>query len=89
MTHSQDSAEQQVESGASTPKICPLERFLTVAEIAAAWRLSTDTVRRIFQREAGVVAISQACHRGKRRYVTLRIPESVLERVRRKLSLVK
>lgn len=71
-----------------TPVTTAFEPYFTVADIAALWKLSEDTVRRLFQHEPGVVAISQPCHRGKRRYITLRIPASVLERVRLRLSLV-
>jgi hypothetical protein len=60
-----------------------LERHFSVAEVAALWKLSDDAVRDIFRNENGVLAIGTAGARGKRRYVTLRIPQSVLERVYR------
>ena len=63
------------------------ERHYTVREIAERWRLSDDLVRKVFDSEPGVIAIGQAHSSGrKRRYVTLRIPESVLERVHRRLQ---
>jgi hypothetical protein len=63
------------------------ERHYTVAEIAQMWGLSQDFVRRLFEREPGVLVLGQERTRyGKRRYRTLRIPESVVERVHRRLS---
>jgi hypothetical protein len=63
------------------------ERHYTVAEIAALWNLSVDSVRKLFRNEAGVLAIGTVSPRGRRRYVTLRIPASVLERVHQQMSL--
>ncbi len=55
------------------------ERHFSVTDVAKLWSLSRDSVRRIFRQEPGVMVIGE-------RYVTLRIPESVLERVHRRLS---
>jgi transcriptional regulator GlxA family with amidase domain len=55
------------------------ERHYSVSEVAKLWSLSRDSVRRLFRRERGVLVIGS-------RYATLRIPESVLERVHRRLS---
>ena len=55
------------------------ERHYSVSDVATLWSLSRDSVRRIFRREPGVLVIGE-------RYVTLRIPESVLERVHRRLT---
>lgn len=64
-------------------------RHYSVAEIAALWKLSDDAVRSIFEKEPGVLVIGDdRSTRGKRRYVTLRIPEYVVERVHRRLSKV-
>jgi hypothetical protein len=64
-------------------------RHFTVAEIAAMWNLSPDYVRRIFEKEPGVLVLGDAkSARYKRRYRTLRIPEFVLARVHRRLTLV-
>jgi hypothetical protein len=61
------------------------ERHYTVAEIAALWNLSSDAVRKIFQDEPGVLVLSKyGSH--KRRYTTLRIPESVFQRVHRRMT---
>ena len=64
------------------------DAYYSVDEIAALWKLSRDSVRRLFKNEPGVLAISPRQRRGKRCYVTLRIPASVLERVHRKFSIV-
>jgi len=63
-----------------------IERHYAVAEIAEMWNLSADKVRELFQNEPGVLVIGEQSPRHKRRYVTLRIPHSVLERVHHRLS---
>ena len=63
-----------------------IERHYAVTEIAEMWSLSTDKVRELFEDEPGVLVIGERNPRHKRRYVTLRIPQSVLERVHRRLS---
>jgi hypothetical protein len=57
------------------------ERHYTVDEVAEMWNLSRDSVRRMFQSEPDVPKIARPGSRYKRCYVTLRIPESVLNRV--------
>lgn len=60
----------------------PLERHFSPREIARAWGLSESTARRLFQDQPGVLKIGKADRwDGKRDYVTLRIPESVVRRV--------
>ena len=63
-----------------------IERHYAVAEIAEMWNLSADKVRELFENEPGVLMIGERSPRHKRRYVTLRIPQSVLERIHRRLS---
>lgn len=64
------------------------ERHYTVGEIAVMWNLSKDAVRRLFAKEPGVLVVGQdQSNAYKRRYTTLRIPESVVERVHNKCSL--
>ncbi len=65
------------------------ERHYTPAEIAAMWAVSYDTVLRIFKQEPGVLVLGEANGGGKRRYSTLRIPESVLQRAYRQRLLVR
>ena len=62
-------------------------RHYTIAEIATLWALSDDAVRKIFEKEPGVLIIAEQKSR-KRRYTTLRIPQFVVERVHRRLSKV-
>jgi hypothetical protein len=81
---------------ATTPKTAtaieaPVERFAlrhyTVS--ATMWSLSDDAVRKIFEREPGVLVIGDSRPTiRKRRYTTLRIPEDVLARVHRRMSRV-
>jgi hypothetical protein len=63
-----------------------IERHYAVAEIAEMWNLSPDKVRELFENEPGVLVIGERSPRRKRRYVTLRIPQKVLERVHHRLS---
>jgi len=66
-----------------------IERHFSPAEVAEFWGLSVDSIRKIFEREPGVLVIgNQQARRGKRSYTTLRIPAHVLERVHRRLSVV-
>ncbi len=58
-----------------------LERCYSPEQLAELWALSPDTVRRMFEHEAGVLVIERPRIYGKRRYRTLRIPESVAQRV--------
>jgi len=71
----------------ATPTSLAFERHFSVQEIAAIWGLSEDVVREMFQNQPGVLVLGDPNARGKRRYVTLRIPQSVVERVHRKYSL--
>jgi hypothetical protein len=60
------------------------ERHYSVDDLASAWGMSDDFVRRLFLHEPGVVVFFT--HRpGKRTYRTVRIPESVAQRVHRRL----
>jgi hypothetical protein len=63
-------------------------RHYTVAEVAELWSISEDMARRLFEREPGVLVLSDGAARHKRRYRTLRIPEPVLERVHKRRSQV-
>ena len=62
-----------------------VERHFAPEELGKMWALSADTVRRLFEHEPGVLVIERN-ERRSRRYRTLRIPESVAERVHRRLS---
>lgn len=64
-----------------------IERHYAVTEIAEMWSLSVDKVREIFESEPGVLVIEERSPRQKRRYRTLRVPQTVLERVHCRLAL--
>jgi hypothetical protein len=61
-----------------------LSRHFSVAELAGAWNLSEDTIRRLFENEPGVMIIHHS-RRRKRVYRTLRIPAEIALRVYRRL----
>ena len=69
----------------STASGAAFERHYCVAEVAQMWGLSERTIRRIFNNEPGVFRWETSETRFKRAYTTLRIPESVVQRVHRKL----
>jgi hypothetical protein len=81
----QQPPKSAVLGGAETAPAHFEERHYTVADIAATWSLSADAVRKLFEREPGVIVIGDPAPRGKRRYTTLRIPQSVVERLHRRL----
>jgi hypothetical protein len=57
------------------------EQFRTVAEVAEMLGVSTDTVRRLFANEPGVIDLGQCeTTRCERRYRVLRIPSAVVAR---------
>jgi hypothetical protein len=60
-------------------------QHLSVPEIAKRLNLSGDAIRKLFQNEPGVLKLNSQKAANKRRYVTLRIPVSVFERVYRRL----
>jgi transcriptional regulator GlxA family with amidase domain len=62
-----------------------LERHFSVEELAVLWGMSQDFVRRLFVHEPGVVVFCNP-RRGTRVYRTLRIPQSVAERVHRRMT---
>ena len=74
----------------SSPAAPLLEPHYTLAQVAEAWGVSTDTVRRMFEGEPGVLIIEPAPGRysRRRRYRTLRIPASVADRVHRRMRVV-
>jgi hypothetical protein len=60
------------------------ERHYTPKELAALWALDETTIRRLYYDEPGELKIGKANRRdGKRDYMSLRIQESVAQRVHR------
>ena len=67
-----------------------IEKCYTVDWVAELLALSRDSVIRIFEVEPGTLIVqTPKGSRGRRGYRTLRIPASVLERVVRRMSIVK
>jgi len=62
-----------------------LEKHYSIPEIATLWGLSQDSVRNIFRDHPGVLKIGNPETRFKRAYLTIRIPESVLQKVHAQL----
>jgi len=62
------------------------EKHFTPQELAEAWGVSVQTIRDVFRNEEGVLKLGSNGTRTKRRYKTLRIPESVAKRVHTRLS---
>jgi len=69
-----------------SPAHAALEQHYTPDQLGAIWGLSADTMRRLFEREPGVLIIEHIKTKAKRRYRTLRIPESVAQRVHRRMT---
>ena len=63
-------------------------RYYSAREIAELLNLSQDSVRKLFQDEPGVLVLGDQSSKYKRRYTTLRVPDSVLRRVLRRMSNV-
>jgi hypothetical protein len=62
------------------------EKHFTPSELAKAWGVSPQTIRELFKKEEGVLKIGSNSTRNRRGYKTLRIPETVAERVHMRLS---
>ncbi len=63
-----------------------IEQHYTPAQIAARWALSVDTIRSIFSDEPGVLRIDRPEQMHKRKYCSMRIPESVVLRVAHRMG---
>lgn len=57
------------------------ETYNTPKELAERAKLHESTIRKMFMDEPGVVRIGHAARGRKQQYFTLRIPESVVQRV--------
>jgi len=62
------------------------ERHYSPAELGELWNLSADTVRRMFEKEPGILVFENPVRSSSRRFRTLRIPESVAQRVYSRFS---
>jgi hypothetical protein len=63
-----------------------LERRYRPDEVAEMWGLSVKVIRQIFAAEPGVLKVDRHETRNKRGYCTMRIPESVVVRVHKRLT---
>ena len=67
-----------------------LETHYSPKQLADLWSLSVTKIRRLFEKEIGVLRIGEESRRVgrslKRSYFTMRIPESVALRVHRRLT---
>jgi hypothetical protein len=75
-------------SGAAPLQDLALEKHYSATDLSRLWGLSEKTIRRLFINEPGVVKLGREETRFKRAYVTLRIPESVVQRVHRRVREV-
>jgi hypothetical protein len=65
------------------------ERHYSPQELSVSWGVSAETIRILFRKEAGVLRLpSRRAAAEKRGYISLRIPESVAQRVHRRLSAI-
>jgi hypothetical protein len=62
-----------------------LERHYSISEIAELWALSPGAVRSIFKDRGDVIRIGHGEQRYRRCYVTIRVPESVVQKVHAEL----
>jgi hypothetical protein len=62
------------------------ERHYSPSELGKLWNLSADTVLRMFENEPGVLVFENPVRSSSRRFRTLRIPQSVAERVHSRFS---
>jgi hypothetical protein len=71
------------------PHVTPAtEPHYSPEQVAQLWQLDPKSIRRIFRDEDGVLCFGRAVStRTKRAYTTLRIPQSVLERVHRRMLI--
>jgi hypothetical protein len=72
--------------GTSAETPTPVERHYAPSEVAELWQFNVETIRRLFQDEPGVVLLQAPIKKGRRPYKTIRIPESVLDRVHKRLQ---
>jgi hypothetical protein len=64
------------------------ERHYEPNELAELWGVSAETIRNVFREEPGVLRIAHPNGSKKRKYVLMRVPESVAQRVHKRLAAV-
>ncbi len=65
-----------------------IEKHYRIKELVKLTGFSDRTLRRMFSEEPGVVVLTQIKKRSVRKYAAMSIPESVVNRVLNRLSLV-
>jgi hypothetical protein len=73
---------KKYENNMADPKR-PFEKHYTPAEVAEIWGISVDMARDLFRGEEDVLKLERT---GSKKYITLRIPESVMLRVHTRMS---
>jgi len=74
-------------AGIGAPTSISFEKHYTPFELAERWKVSPQTIRRLFCREPGVLMFGSPETRFKRKRETMRIPASVAERIHAKLHI--
>jgi len=62
-----------------------VERHFTPQELADLWHVDSNTIRRLFADEPGVLIFGGDETRSRRRYKSMRIPQSIAGTVHRRL----
>jgi hypothetical protein len=84
-TKSDDQVKKTITSAGNPPRV--LEKCYSPDALADAWGYSADTIRKMFENEPGVQIMgNKQSTRHKRRYRTMKIPESVARRVWNRLA---
>ena len=65
----------------------PIERHFTAGEVAEIWQFDVETIRRLFENEPGVMVLQAPPKKNRRQYRTIRIPQTVLDRVHKRLQI--
>jgi hypothetical protein len=76
--------EETAQRAIKTGKTHVAGTHYSVQELSVLWGLGVDKIRELFENEPDVIKLQGAPKKGKRAYVTLRIPEKVAERVQRR-----
>jgi hypothetical protein len=83
----QPKPEPKRRPGLEVSAIMADEKHYTPDELAALWGVSAETIRTVFRKESGVLRLANPNEK-KRTYVLMRIPESIAQRVHKRLSAV-
>jgi hypothetical protein len=71
-----------------TPNVTGIEKHYRYKELKLITGFSDRSLRRLFEREPGVVVLPHEICRNRKKYQTVSIPESVVQRVLRRLTRV-